>query len=161
MTWQRKPAVCSSISQRTLRLRWHGPCCILYVCPLSPSGLRPILPSKILKARMRSARRRLCSKEKKFSWWSFSSYGTCRRHLTSRVARRWTLARWEMLAFIFEEFAFIAYSSLSLILINTSLHFYWKRITWLIKMAQLPNFLFIGGKKLNLIDAWRCGRKRL
>ncbi len=79
-----------------------GPCCNLYVCPLSPDrggwrkqsdGLRSTLPLKILKTRMRSGRRRLCSSEKRLSWRSLSSYGTCRRPLTSRFARRWTLSK--------------------------------------------------------------------
>ncbi len=73
-----------------------GPCSNLKVCPLSPAwggrrkksdGLRSTSPLKILEARMRSARRRLRSSEKRLSWQSLFTYGTWQRSLTIRFAR--------------------------------------------------------------------------
>ncbi len=80
-----------------LHRRQLGPCSNRLVCPRSPARggrrknsdlLRSTVPSKILNAKMRSARRRLRSNEKRLGWQSLSSYGTQRRSLTSRVARR-------------------------------------------------------------------------
>ncbi len=81
-----------------LHRRRPGPCSILWMCPLSPArrgqrkksdGLRSTSLMKILKATMRSIRRRLRSSEIRLSWRSLSSYGMRQRSLTNRVARRW------------------------------------------------------------------------
>ncbi len=73
-------------------------------------GLKSTSPLQILKARMRSSRRRLRSSKKGLSWRSLSSCGTWRRPLTSRVARRWTLSSWFISAFSVGALASIAYS---------------------------------------------------
>ncbi len=76
-----------------LRRRRLGLCSNRYACPRRPArggrrknsaGLRSTSPLKILKARMRSARRRLRSSEKRLSWRRLSSYGTWWIPLTSR-----------------------------------------------------------------------------
>ncbi len=73
-----------------------GRCALVHRLGVGEGRIQPgsTSPLKIVKARMRSARRRLRSSEKSLSWRSLSSYSTWRRSRTSRVARRWTLSSW-------------------------------------------------------------------
>ncbi len=92
MTWLE--ASCSSISLHAQKM--HRPfiedslaLAVIYLCALKKlGGLRPASPLQNLKAWIRSARRRLRSN------FSVSLYGTWRRPLTSRSARRWALYSW-------------------------------------------------------------------
>ncbi len=87
------------------------------MCRLSPARgwrrkksdrLRLTSPLKILKARMRSARRR--PREKRLRWRSLSPYGTWRRPLTCHVAGCWTLSSWLISALNVGALASNAYS---------------------------------------------------
>ncbi len=110
MTWLEAPAICSSIShhvQEILRSFVEDGSVLAVICGctllvrLRVDGWRNLT---------RSARRCLRSSEKRFSWRSLSSYGTWRRPLTSRVARRWTLSSSFISALSVGALASIAYS---------------------------------------------------
>ncbi len=112
-----------------LHRRRFGPCSNLKICSLSPAryerrkksdGQRSTSPLNILKAKMRSARRRLYSIEKRLSLRSLLSYGMWQTRPTSRIARRCARSSWFMSTLSVVALALIVYWGLAALWRNTA-----------------------------------------